>query len=85
MPDSTSAAPPAAAGTFRHRGAKKRRRLGVTGRLLVLVLLPLAVLSMVSGPLVLRTRRDSEQANTIVANVPAVTSFIGAVAALEVE
>ncbi len=57
----------------------------MTGRLLVLVLLPLAVLIAVSGPLVLQTRRDSEQAKAIVANVPEVTALIGAVAALEVE
>ena len=57
----------------------------MAGRLLVLVLLPLAVLTSVSGPLVLRTRRDSDKAKAIVANVPAVTSLIGAVAALEVE
>ncbi len=78
-------APSSVAAPLAVRRPATPRRLGVTGRLLVLVLLPLAALTVVSGPLVLQTRRDSERAKAIVANVPEVTSLIGAVAALEVE
>ena len=59
--------------------------LGVTGRLLVLVLLPLIVLTSVSAPLALRARVDAQRAQAAHREVPAVTAIIRALDAVVVE
>lgn len=59
--------------------------LGVTGRLLVLVLLPLVALTSVSAPLALRARVDAQRAQTGDQEVPAVTAIVRALDAVVVE
>ena len=59
--------------------------LGVTGRLLVLVLLPLVVLTSVSAPLALQARVDAQRAQTGKGEVPALTATIRALDAVAVE
>ncbi|HTW98229.1 MAG TPA: EAL domain-containing protein [Acidimicrobiales bacterium] len=61
------------------------RRLGVTSRLLVLVLLPLVVLTLVSWPLALRTHSDAVRAGAASREASAVTEEIGALGAVVVE
>jgi diguanylate cyclase (GGDEF)-like protein len=60
-------------------------RLGVTGRLLVLVLLPLVVLTSVSAPLALQARADAERAHAGNREVPGVTAAVGALDSVIVE
>ncbi len=59
--------------------------LGVTGRLLVLVLLPLVVLTSVSAPLALRARVDAQRAQAADREVPTVTAIVRALDAVVVE
>jgi methyl-accepting chemotaxis protein len=66
-------------------GGVHRLYLGVTGRLLVLVLLPLIVLTSVSAPLALRARVDAQRAQAADREVPAVTAIIRALDAVVVE
>ncbi len=63
-------------------GRTRRLAVGVTGRLVVLVLLPLVVLTMVSAPLAARTHGEAQRAQSGEREVPAMTAAIGALAAV---
>ena len=62
-----------------------RLYLGVTGRLIILVLLPLIVLTSVSAPLALRARVYAQRAEAANREVPALTAIIHALDAVAVE
>ena len=66
-------------------GGVHRLYLGVTGRLLVLVLLPLVVLTSVSAPLALRARVDAQRAQAADLELPSVTAIIRALDTVVVE